>query len=373
MSTACSAGGSAGSPFSSATGSVSGAGGGSVLLGAGGGGPLLGGGGNTDPNIPDIPIPLGGDAACKAFSQKAEKRLGGKADIIWVLDNSGSMLTESQGVQNNMNTFSQFITSTGIDAHVVVVSTTAPLFGLVPPYGVCITPPLGSGKACPDDTNPPLFTHIMQEVDSHNALEQLMKTFPQWQSVIRPDATKTFVVVTDDQANPAPTTADFTTFFNQQFQGSTWRFSGVFCQTLGSANCSGAGTVYTELVNQTGGVWSDMGNPDWSGVFKQLGDAVVADARPVDCEWKIPPPPDGKQFDPEQVNVRYTPTSGTTQPIYGVAQSECTDKFLGWHYDDPATPTRIIACPTTCPVIQGDVNAQVDVLFGCAKEHPPIR
>jgi hypothetical protein len=326
------------------------------------------------------------DAACKAVEQKAERTLGGKADIIWVLDGSLSMVEEAAAIQSKLNEFANFITGTGIDAHVVIIGaceTGAPQpvdrdFGLlINACGVSIGAPLGSGQACPNDSNPPPngnFLHVLRAVDSHNALDRLQATYPDWQSMIRPDSTKTIVVVTDDSANPSPTPADFTNFFNQQWAGSLWRFSGVFCIPGQAGNgCAGTGDTYAQLVAQTGGVQTNLPTADWNVVFQQLGDAVVADAKPVDCEWAIPPPPAGEALDPAKVNVEFTPSSGVPQLVYPVASSgACTDQFLSWYYDDPIAPKRVIACPQTCPTLQADDNAKIEVLFGCAQEPPPI-
>ncbi|HVU04914.1 MAG TPA: hypothetical protein VHE30_24355 [Polyangiaceae bacterium] len=316
------------------------------------------------------------DGGCPRVVQKAEKQLGGKADIIFVIDSSGSMFDETTGIQQNMNTFSSFITGTGIDAHVVVVGAAGPpLLGFIPPYGVCVAPPLGSGAACPGDTNPPVYTHIIDNVDSHNALGELINTYPQWSGALRADASKHFVVVTDDAANPTPTEQDFTSFFNQQFAGALWRFDGVFCgpQSTG-VNCSGNGVTYLDLVTQTGGIYSDLAAPDWNAIFQNLGQGVVADAKPVDCEWTIPPPPDGSTFNANKVNVEFTPTSGVVETIYGVAnQGECQDPVGGWFFDDPNAPSKVIACPASCTKMQADQNARVDVVFGCDTKHPPAR
>jgi hypothetical protein len=149
---------------------------------------------------------------------------------------------------------------------------------------------------------------------------------------------------------------------------------------MDGGNCAGVGTTYNELVQQTGGIWGDMGafsagqvDAQFRVIFEQLGAAVVADAVPVSCEWEIPPPPNGEELDPNAVNVNFTGSTGMTQIIYGVnSPSECTDQYGGWYYDDPSYPTRLIACPQSCAVMQADVNARVDVLFGCAREQPPI-
>jgi hypothetical protein len=59
--------------------------------------------------------------ACKAVVQQAEKQ-SGKADLVFVLDNSGSRAQEVAAVQSNLNAFSSQIEASGIDVHVVVIS-----------------------------------------------------------------------------------------------------------------------------------------------------------------------------------------------------------------------------------------------------------
>lgn len=375
----CSAGGASDGPGDLNGGAANGANGNAGGQGGllyGGTGSTSGGGDTSQGGLGPIGRTDEPDGGCPRVVQKAEKRLGGKADIIWVIDNSGSMATEAAGIQQNMNFFSDFIVKTGIDVHVVAVASGPGLniFGIqTPPYGICIAPPLGSGQACPNDTNPPLYTHILQEVDSHNALEQLMSTYPQWQAAIRPDSAKTFVVVSDDEANPTPTAADFRAFFDQNFAGSVWRFSGVFCKAA-ALNCANISVTYATLVDQTGGIYTDMANPDWNAVFQKLGEGIVADAKPVDCEWTIPPVPAGGTFNPDKVNVEYTPSTGAVETIYAVDDStQCQDPLGGWFFDDNTNPTRVIACPASCTKMQADQGAQVDVVFGCDKKRIPAR
>src|SRR5687767_7507689 len=56
---------------------------------------------------------LAPDAACRQHSEQAERQQGGRADVIFALDNSGSMGAEAIAVQTNMNTFSQYIAGRG--------------------------------------------------------------------------------------------------------------------------------------------------------------------------------------------------------------------------------------------------------------------
>jgi len=355
--------------------------------------------------------PANPDAPCKETTQQAEKQEGGKADIIFMLDNSGSMGEEVSAVQKNMNAFSTAITQSGIDAHVIVISSPpaptgatgqgqcidptgiACIFvpgltvgglggGLLNALGVCIDPPLGKAGACPtsDESNPSAgFLHVRQSIDSHNALAQAQGTFQSWQSLLRPDAVKTFVVVSDDESRMSAQA--FTTWVNGQavFKSAKWRFSGVFCETQ-AANCYNIGATYSDLVKQTGGVAGNLSNFDpkqvdaqFKTVFDSLADAIVKDAKPVDCHWNIPAPPNGETLDPMAVNVRYTNGAGATQTIFGVdGAAQCTAQFGGWFYDNPAAPTQVVACPTTCSMVQADLGARINVGFGCAREVPPI-
>ncbi len=85
----------------------------------------------------------------------------------------------------------------------------------------------------------------------------------------------------------------------------------------------------------------------------------------IPCEVDIPPYPGGT-FEPDEVNLSYTPGgSGTPQDILKVeSNGECGDN-PGWYYDNPASPTMIMLCPASCNAIKQDVSPLVEVLFGC--------
>jgi hypothetical protein len=342
-----------------------------AATGAGGGGIMFGQAGTTTTT-------MNPDGTCTGVSQKAEKT-SGKADVVIAVDNSGSMTQEATAVQQKLNSFSSFIQGTGIDVHVVLLSE-RPHPALIPGIinlinGICVDPPLGMAGACPDgdDTNFAAgYMHWVVMVNSNDVLSVIQSSYNGWHGMLRPDSTKTFVVVSDDEVKGAPAQADFVTWVNglPEFKGSVWRYSGVFCVPGAppSGNCSAIGTTHAALVTQTGGVSADLGvpNPDWDAVFKQIGDAVVKDARPVDCQWTIPPPPDGQKLDPAKVNVTFTPSSGVPETLYALsASTECTDATGGWFYDNAAAPRQVLACPSSCTKMQADVNAKVDVGFGC--------
>ncbi|HMI85158.1 MAG TPA: hypothetical protein VK550_13755, partial [Polyangiaceae bacterium] len=146
--------------------------------GSGGDGPGTGtggtGAGGTAPPIgpgsgPVDAAPPSADGACAAVTQEAESTKQ-PADIIWALDNSGSMTTEAQAVQDNMNVFAQQIIASGIDVHVVILSAPQTIiFGIPIGNGVCVGAPLGSGQ-CPADSLAPKYLHLPVAVGSWDAL-----------------------------------------------------------------------------------------------------------------------------------------------------------------------------------------------------------
>lgn len=383
---ACSASGqSASGDIGDEGGSPSGGGGTPTT---GGSGPGSGGAGGGLFNDAGTPTGAGGgidpDAACATVSATAEASLQ-PADIIIAVDTSGSMDEESAEVQANLNNFASIILNSGIDVHVILIADSS----------VCIPAPLGSGACNGADEKLPQYRHVPQGVASTNALQLFLSTYPEWKSSLRPNATKTFAVVSDDESDLSA--ADFT---NQllaldppTFQG--FKFDAIvandapFCFGFGSCPAGSSqcctldngicmplsadeGKVYKALVQQTGGVFGDLCAQNFDPVFQDMATGVVKDSK-LSCDYAIPPVPAGETFDPGKVNVKYTPGGGgAPEPIYNVPKgaADCGMKG-GWYYDDPANPTKILMCPSTCTILQGDTQGKVDILFGCATEIVP--
>jgi hypothetical protein len=93
---------------------------------------------------------------------------------------------------------------------------------------------------------------------------------------------------------------------------------------------------------------------------------TLVEEMPVECEWTIPAPPPGQLFDSARVNVQLSAPSLTSATTFGQVPSASACAARGWHYDDPAAPTRLIACPETCALLRATPQARVDVLLGCA-------
>lgn len=301
---------------------------------------------------------------CAEFEAEAQSTVQ-PADIILAVDQSGSMNQETDWVEQQLNTFAAQITSANIDVHVVVIAAKSGGNSL------CVPAPLGSGQ-CPDDDNPPALVHVDQEVDSHDALEVILATYPAWQGALRAGASKHFVVISDDDAQDVLAT-DFTVGVNaldpQMF--GEWMFHAIVAD---DGNCDPAadeGVEYKKLVTQTGGVLGDLCLQDFQPVWDQLSTQLV-DGSTLACQWAIPAPPEGQTFDPAEVNVDLSTNGGSPSPLgYVEGVDACAGVTGGWHYDDAASPSEIRLCPDTCDLVQSSDDASVKIKFGCATVNAP--
>jgi hypothetical protein len=70
-----------------------------------------------------------------------------RADVLFVVDNSGGMRSVVVDLQAELNRFAYQISGRGIDLHIVMISASQNQSS----QGVCIPPPLGG--PCPNDQN----------------------------------------------------------------------------------------------------------------------------------------------------------------------------------------------------------------------------
>jgi hypothetical protein len=357
---------SAGTGGAGQTGGTGGGGAG----GAGLGGNSTGGGGSGidpgSPGRPDSGVDVSTDAsdgrsvtsgcaATKATSTDVTTVV--PADIIIAIDSSGSMFEEIQFVQAQMNAFSQQITASGIDVRVILIGD---------PLAICIGAPLGSGT-CPNDGKMPNYIHIPTRVGSTDALNLIIQTFPQWSQYLRPEATKSLFVVTDDDATRAPNNsaaafrANFTALDPVLF--AKWTFNGVYCFTQ-CPQAARIGSVYVDLVSSTMGVAGDLCLQNFKPVFDALATKIITTSgTKITCDWALPLPPAGKTFAGDLVEVRRSSDAGINLINKVDSVADCAQG--GWYFDSNFNPTRILACPSTCMQLQSTRGGQIDVTFGC--------
>ena len=359
----------------------------------------------------DVPtdVSLAPDAACSRSGVAAQvERL--PVDIIWVVDNSISMAPAIDEVIRGLNTFASVVGSRGLDYRVVLLSLRNVQRNVTVPdgprYAVCIPAPLAGDARC---GNGPRFFHSSVDIRSTQPLEQLLGTLGQtmgytasdprggegWREFLRPAASKTLVVVTDDQSrlsadqfetfrggtNPNSRTFDLPPGLLDPSWGglfTNYTFSGIYgwgdaanpavrCMYPGGTSAPASGAVYSTLVSRRGGVRARIcdGASTWAPFFDRIATAVERTSR-IACDLAIPTPPGGSVLDPRLVNVV---VRGTTETLIGkVANAAACRSTGGWYYDDEARPTRVNLCPASCDRANEELrggSAAIEVQFGC--------
>ena len=310
----------------------------------------------------------GGFATCDELPFQAETAYA-PVDIVWIIDNSGSMNDEAAMIQDNMNAFVGAIAASGIEDYRVVVITQAGFVNVPPPLG----------------TDTERFRFVADNVQSSDALSHILGTYSQWRDFLRRDATLHIVHVTDDESDMA--WESFRSMFMSML-GRSWTshaivsppgegeeicFPGFGCMAVGGCtgphgDAAAPGNEYWELAGATGGRQISICTPDWSDAFGALLSSIAV-PRPIPCEFAIPEPPEGMEFDRRRVNVDYTPGDGSPRvrfPFVGTPDgANCPADGDGWYYDDPESPRQIVLCPSTCSRTTGDASGRIDIALGC--------
>ncbi|MEM9072074.1 MAG: hypothetical protein AAGE52_26445 [Myxococcota bacterium] len=367
--------------------------------------------------------PWNPDAACARATSDAEVAVR-PVDIIWVVDNSTSMEPAIRQVQSGLNDFAGRIASSGLDFRVLMLSLRGT--SASDRFPVCIPQPLAGDSSCGDGER---FFHVSVDIRSTQPIEQILGTLAQsdgyadgdsrgsapWRDLLRGDATKTMVVVTDDNqrtcdrpcpscecqpSDPALTPTSLENFpgggnpfngdqlgpgilsdtYGSLFEGYTFnaiygwgdeRDPDVVCIYPDDSEADAAGHTYTALVERTGGVRAQICDQASSAAWDSFFDAVattVEDTARIECEIPLPAPPDGMMLNPSQVNVLFE-ADGDAQPFFRVEGPDSCGPVGGWHYDDEANPSQVILCPASCTQAQNAVRdtgaAGVSVAFGC--------
>lgn len=308
------------------------------------------------------------DSACAADVNAGKKR---PVDIIWAVDTSGSMSEEIAQIKANINAqFADILSASGLDYQVIMLADRG-----LNTYQVCAYPPLG-GQNCGD--NAPVYHAIDQTVASTNSLSLILSTYDSanaalnWAHLLRFNAVKVFIEVTDDNSTLAANSFDtsllakvpagmFGTAANRNYI-----FHSIIGVTAGnvSTKCPSAvniGAQYQTLSNLTGGLMLPVCAADYSPIFQQIANGIVGS---LACEFLMPTASGGAAIDPDNVAMQYTPSGGAPVTIPHVSDAtQCSGD--GWYYDNNANPTKLLLCPTTCTTVQGAQGGKVDILVGC--------
>ena len=340
------------------------------------------------------------DASCAEV--RAEATLQKKpVDIIFVIDNSGSMTEEILSVQQNINkNFADIIGKSGLDYRVIMVTSHG---DARVQQSVCITAPLSKHASCSPlppqpGNNPPRFYHYSIEVESTDSFRRLLGSLTGaerdkfnlapggWQTWLRTDAYKAFIEITDDTSDMSEVDFDTQLLAKAPMQFGTKAARNYVWHTIAglkentpstkpwistdpiqSAICTkGGGAVapgvhYQRLSMMTGGLRFPICEyANFDAVFNHVAMGVVAGAK-VACDFALPAPPPGQQIDLGTVLVDYTAGGMGARTTFKQVAGAATCGPNSFYIDKG----RVYLCPDACNVVQADSKAKVEVLFDC--------
>ncbi len=388
--------------------SSSGASGNSVGSSSGGG--VGSSGGASSSGAPD------GGKECAA-QEAAVTLVKRPVDVVFVIDNSGSMGGEIAQVEAQINqNFAGIIAASGIDYRVIMLSQ----HGKNENEKICVSEPLSGGSCSPLPPQPlenaRFFQHSVY-VDSEDSLCLVLTNFSAtdefglhpsgYGELLRPSALKVFVSITDDQVNVAcggksyddKTTAvggttaaaafdstllalspeQFGTAAKRNYQWHSIvglaRFDNADMSLahpadapIVTAKCSpgsqNAGTGYQGLSVLTGGLRYPSCETDYTPIFTRIAQGIV-EGSALACEFALPTPPDGQSLDLSTVVARFTPTGGGAVQEYAqVANAAaCTANAF---YIEAST---IKLCPAACDQTNA-TPGDFKIAFGCNPDGP---
>jgi hypothetical protein len=322
---------------------------------------------------------------CAATSAQTAKA---KVDMIFVIDNSGSMTEEMEQIKVNVNNFAGKILNVGLDLHVIFIVARASS----PAQGgnvICVPAPL-AGANCAD--NLPTFRHVPQSVSSNNSFSLILSTYDSanaalaWNKDLRLDSTKIFVEVTDDESNMTFQNFDTQLLAKQPAgifgtaQARKYIFHSIISKPFadpvpssnlcidpdtGNTGADGTSLQYQEASKVTGGLMDEVCKKDYSGVLDNIAKSVVDK---LGCELTYPK---AEAADPTKLVVQYTPMGQPGKPLTQVTDtSKCSTVQDGWYYDDNANPTKIILCPSMCTTANAAPGSKIEALVGCKAPLP---
>ncbi|HYI01658.1 choice-of-anchor D domain-containing protein [Hyalangium sp.] len=283
-----------------------------------------------------------------SFLQEA----GAQVDVLFVVDNSGSMMEEQQSLGANFAAFMTAATASGVDYHIGVTTT-----GLDVSSGGWSQCPGGAeggenGRLFPVNGSTPRIitprtpnasavfasnTHVGVCHWNEQGLEAAYRALsdPLLHSLddprtaqagdgnggfLREDARLAIIFVTDEEDFSTQPVSFYETYFKSLKDNDAAKLSiSAIAGPQDLASCSTAsssGTRYIQLANATGGVVESICTPNWAESLKKLSDSAFGPKRHF--------PLSDEPADPAQITVR----------INGV------DVTTGWHYE-PSNSTIV--------------------------------
>jgi len=339
----------------------------------------------TDPNQADSPC------VKEVYAAGLQSR---PIDIIFVIDNSGSMREEIRAIEANINAnFAQIMDQASIDYRVIMVTTHGE--GNAFDADVCISSPL-SGTNCapvPDrPANTARFFHYDTRISSNDSFSKILSTYTRpdphgtapggWSQWLRDGAFKVFIEFTDDNA---------TGLSAERFESQLLGLNPPHFGTPGSRNyvwhsvvglfprepedsaygpeeplqrfvcptAENSGSEYQLLSIVTGGLRYPVCNVEtYDSIFRAAAIEIIDDAT-ISCSLRRLQAPEGFRVDDSRsaLELEAGGTKRTIRQVAGV-QACAADAFYITEYS-------IELCPALCAQVEGLETGTLSALASC--------
>lgn len=209
-------------------------------------------------------------------------------DVLWVLDDSGSMGEEQQKLAENLNAFYDYLNGSGLDWHIGVITTDTdseykagklinvagyPFLAQQVPYNEDLFPMMvrvGTGGAADERGLYAAWLALAQpssDLRTHNA------------GFYRENASLHVVVVSDeeDQSHDFISTYEFSSFLAtlKSDPEATVTFSSIVGPSPGGCSTRDTtadhGARYISVTTQVGGIHASICEDDWVPILEELG------------------------------------------------------------------------------------------------------
>jgi len=244
-----------------------------------------------DPDLPNLEVPLHGmgtnnSASSDVFHLPADV----KVDVLWVVDNSGSMHEEQEALAANFSGFIGWAQTLGVDYHIGVTSTdmdaethSGRLQGtirVIDPQTPNPTEVFGDNVRLGTEGS----YNEMGLAASHAALSPpLINGYNA--GFLREDAKLTVIYVSDEE-DQSPAAVEFYVQYFLNLKGTReWVTLSAICGDLPDGcddpNMGSATPAprYHEVLTGTGGAFHSICQTDWSGLMTDLGEDAFAPIR----------------------------------------------------------------------------------------------
>lgn len=288
----------------------------------------------------------GDSGACKiARGDGISRKL--PVDIVWVIDDSLSMLDDITRIQQNMASFAQSLVQVGLDDyHIIVLNE--PTLTLAPPWDATA---LGLD---------PMRFFPVSVVAFNDCLTPTVASFSSWSGDLRPDAALHFIMVTDDDS--LMSWPDFKAQMDPLLDGRKYTVHAIVDPPEHCLGSTRPGTAYWEAAAATGGQQRSICEGDWSPTFTAIEDSIQSTAQ-IPCSYAIPDLGYGQTYDWMQVNVQHTLDGASTPFRRKVSEDDCAAD-TGWYYDNADAPTQVLLCPAACSEVEQQ-GGSISIEFVC--------